>query len=93
MCLTYARSIGMWSYNHMKHLKRCMTGICERDLFDRFFKIEFSSHSIATRIALSGDLIRAYHTVQLSRIGMDPGVGNTGHIPPPPPSPAVTFLH
>ena len=41
--------------------------ICEKGPFDRFFKIEFSSHSSATRIALNGDLIRAYHTVHLSR--------------------------
>ena len=44
-----------------------MTQFAKRDLFDIFFKIEFSSHSSATRIALNGDLIRAYHTVQLSR--------------------------
>ena len=44
-----------------------MTGFVKRDLFDKFSKIEFSSHSSATRIALSSDLIRAYHTVQLSR--------------------------
>ncbi len=44
-----------------------VTGFVKRDLFDRFFKSEFSSHSSATRIALNGDLIKAYHTVQLSR--------------------------
>ena len=44
-----------------------VTGLAKRDLFDRFFKIEFSSHSSATGIALNGDLIRAYHTVKLSR--------------------------
>ena len=42
-----------------------VTQFAKRDLFDRFFKIEFSSHSSATGIALNGDLIRAYHTVQL----------------------------
>ena len=36
-----------------------MTGFAKRDLFDRFFKIEFSSHSSATRIALNGDLIKS----------------------------------
>ena len=44
-----------------------VTGFAKGDLFDRFFKIEFSSHSSATGIALNGDLIKAYHTVQLSR--------------------------
>ena len=30
-----------------------VTGFVKRDLFDRFFKIEFSSHSSATGIALN----------------------------------------
>ena len=46
-----------------------MTGFAKRDFFDKFFKIEFSSHLGATiyRIALNSDQIRAYQTIQLSR--------------------------
>ena len=47
-----------------------MTEFAKIDLSDNFFNffiIELSSHSNATRIALKSDLIRAYHTVQLSR--------------------------
>ena len=43
-----------------------VTGFAKRDLFDRLFKIKFSSHSSAIRIALNSGLIKAYHTVQLS---------------------------
>ena len=43
-----------------------VTGFVKRDVFDKFSKIGLSSHSSATRIALCSDLIRAYHTVQLS---------------------------
>ena len=44
-----------------------VTGFAKRDLFDKFFKIEFSSHLSATRIALNSDQIRVYQIVQLSR--------------------------
>ena len=38
-----------------------MIGFAKRDLFDKFFKIEFCSHLSATRIALNSDQIRADH--------------------------------
>ena len=38
-----------------------VTGFAKRD---KFFKIEFSSHLRATRIALNSDLSRACHTLQ-----------------------------
>ena len=43
-------------------------GIVKRDLFDRFFKVEFSSHSTITWIALNSDLIQAYQIKQYSLV-------------------------
>ena len=44
-----------------------VTGFVKRDLFDKFFKLEFSSHLSITGIAPISDLTRAYHTIQLRK--------------------------
>ena len=49
----------LWMWERM--VNNC-DRVCEKGPFWQIFKIEFSSHSSATRIALNSDPIRAYHT-------------------------------
>ena len=63
---SYSRLGHIIGYILYVHVHIYGTGFAKKDLFDKlFFKIEFSSHSSATEIALNSDLIRAYHAVQL----------------------------
>ena len=62
----YAVLAKMFSLPICMNTLHCMTKCCFANICDRvcnkgrFWQIEFSSHSSATRIALNSDLIRAY---------------------------------
>ena len=78
--------------NHDGQVSLCgITGVVDTS------KVEQDAKTFHTFIGLLEEDKERYSTI-LSKLrqtyaGADPGAGNTGHIPPPPPSPAVTFLH